>query len=94
MEDLKFQQIADQELERSIKKALLDTEQEAVVTTMLKSLIKKLLDSPTRHLRQTAMSNDSIQQVDLLRELFRLDENPDVAMHITKSIFMPWTNRR
>ena len=24
----------------------------------------------------------------------RLDENPDVAMHITKSIFMPWTNRR
>ena len=24
----------------------------------------------------------------------RLDENPDVAMHIVKSIFMPWTNRR
>ena len=24
----------------------------------------------------------------------RLDENPDVAFHITKSIFMPWTNRR
>jgi proline dehydrogenase len=24
----------------------------------------------------------------------RLDENPDVAIHITKSIFMPWTNRR
>lgn len=24
----------------------------------------------------------------------RLDENPDVAMHIAKSIFMPWTNRR
>ena len=79
----KFQQIADQELERSIKKALLDTEQEAVITTMLKSLIKKLLDSPTRHLRQTAMSNDSIQQVDLLRELFRLDENPDSNLDTT-----------
>ena len=24
----------------------------------------------------------------------RLDENPDVAMHIVRSIFMPWTNRR
>ena len=24
----------------------------------------------------------------------RLDENPDVAIHIVKSIFMPWTNRR
>ncbi|MBN16900.1 MAG: hypothetical protein CMB37_01905 [Euryarchaeota archaeon] len=24
----------------------------------------------------------------------RLDENPDVAMHIVKSLFMPWTNRR
>lgn len=24
----------------------------------------------------------------------RLDENPDVAMHIVKSMFMPWTNRR
>ncbi len=24
----------------------------------------------------------------------RLDENPDVAMHIVKSIFLPWTNRR
>mgnify|MGYP001242204387 CR=1 FL=1 len=24
----------------------------------------------------------------------RLDENPDVATHIVKSIFMPWTNRR
>ena len=24
----------------------------------------------------------------------RLDENPDVAMYIVKSIFMPWTNRR
>lgn len=24
----------------------------------------------------------------------RLDENPDVAWHIAKSIFMPWTNRR
>jgi proline dehydrogenase len=24
----------------------------------------------------------------------RLDENPDVAMHIVKSILMPWTNRR
>ncbi len=70
----KFQQIADQELERSIKKAVLSTEQQAVVSKMLKSLIKKLLDSPTRHLRQTAMSANSIQQVDLLRELFRLDE--------------------
>ncbi|MAP92919.1 hypothetical protein CMK15_15390 [Candidatus Poribacteria bacterium] len=79
----KFQQIADQELERSIKKALLDTEQEVVVTIMLKSLIKKLLDSPTRHLRQTAMSNDSIQQVDLLRELFQLDENPDSNLDMT-----------
>jgi proline dehydrogenase len=24
----------------------------------------------------------------------RLDENPDVALHLTKSILMPWTNRR
>ncbi|MDP6907205.1 MAG: proline dehydrogenase family protein [Candidatus Thalassarchaeaceae archaeon] len=24
----------------------------------------------------------------------RLDENPDVAMHVVKSLFMPWTNRR
>ena len=24
----------------------------------------------------------------------RLDENPDVAMHIVRSMFMPWTNRR
>ena len=24
----------------------------------------------------------------------RLDENPDVAMHVVKSILMPWTNRR
>ena len=24
----------------------------------------------------------------------RLDENPDVAIHIVKSILMPWTNRR
>ncbi len=24
----------------------------------------------------------------------RLDENPDVAMHVFKSILMPWTNRR
>ena len=24
----------------------------------------------------------------------RLDENPDVAMHIVKSMFLPWTNRR
>ena len=24
----------------------------------------------------------------------RLDENPDVAMHITRSVMMPWTNRR
>ena len=24
----------------------------------------------------------------------RLDENPDVAMHIVKSMLLPWTNRR
>ena len=70
----KFQQIAARELEYCLKKGNLNREQQTAVSTMLRSLIKKLLDSPTRHLRQVAVNADTMQQICLLRELFCLDD--------------------
>ena len=70
----KFQQIAARELEYCLKKGNLNREQQTAVSTMIRSLIKKLLDSPTRHLRQVAVNADPMQQICLLRELFRLDD--------------------
>ena len=70
----KFQQIAARELEYCLKKGNLNREQQTAVSTMIRSLIKKLLDSPTRHLRQVAVNADPMQQICLLRELFCLDD--------------------
>ncbi|HIA64661.1 TPA: glutamyl-tRNA reductase [Candidatus Poribacteria bacterium] len=70
-----FDQIIERELCVCVNKANLSNDQEQVVRSMTKSIVKRLLHQPTKNLRQCFISsdNDQDQNIQILQELFELE---------------------
>ena len=71
-----FDQIIERELCVCVNKANLSDNQEQIVRSMTKSIIKRLLHQPTKNLRQCFISsdNDQDQNIQIVQELFELEQ--------------------
>ena len=72
----RFDQIIERELCVCVNKANLSNNQEQIVRSMTKSIIKRLLHQPTKNLRQCFISsdNDQDQNIQIVQELFELEQ--------------------
>lgn len=72
----RFDQIIERELCVCVNKANLSDNQEQIVRSMTKSIIKRLLHQPTKNLRQCFISsdNDQDQNIQIVQELFELEQ--------------------
>ena len=72
----RFDQIIERELCVCVNKADLSEDQEQIVRSMTKSIVKRLLHQPTKNLRQCFISsdNDQDQNIQIVQELFELGQ--------------------
>ena len=72
----RFDQIIERELYVCVNKADLSDDQEKIVRSMTKSIVKRLLHQPTKNLRQCFISsdNDQDQNIQIVQELFELGQ--------------------